>query len=368
MTAISMKDLRKSYGSLEVIHGIDIDVASGEFVALVGPSGCGKSTLLRMISGLEPISAGQMNFDDQRVNELSPAQRQIAMVFQSYALYPHMSVRKNLSFGLENLRMDRAEINRRVDAAARMLAIDGYLDRRPKALSGGQRQRVAIGRAIVRQPRVFLFDEPLSNLDAKLRVQTRSEITKLHKQLKTTMIYVTHDQVEAMTMAQKIVVLNKGKVEQIGRPLDLFERPANLFVAGFIGSPRMNLYPGKVISTGSEGVTLDSAQLGRFIVPAAGIDVQAGNDVTIGLRPSHLRLGSAEVGSGGGTMAVEQVESMGHETFVYGRTGQSDELTIVHVPGHFEAEPGVGLAFTFDPAFAHLFSTVDGRSLKGARI
>ncbi|MGI0528164.1 sn-glycerol-3-phosphate ABC transporter ATP-binding protein UgpC [Rhizobium giardinii] len=367
MTAISMKDLRKSYGTLEVIHGIDIDVESGEFVALVGPSGCGKSTLLRMISGLEPISAGQMSFDDQRVNDLSPAERQIAMVFQSYALYPHMSVRKNLSFGLENLRMDRAEINRRVEAAARMLAIDGYLDRRPKALSGGQRQRVAIGRAIVRQPRVFLFDEPLSNLDAKLRVQTRSEITKLHKQLKTTMIYVTHDQVEAMTMAQKIVVLNKGKVEQIGRPLDLFERPANLFVAGFIGSPRMNIYPGKVVSADGTGVTVESAHLGRFTLPHAIAGIEAEGDIVIGLRPSHLKLGAAEPGAGGGTMTVEQVESMGHETFVYGRTSQSEDLTIVHVPGHFEAEMGTSLAFTFDPAFAHLFSAVSGRSLKEAR-
>jgi multiple sugar transport system ATP-binding protein len=362
-----MKDLRKSYGALEVIHGIDIEVQSGEFIALVGPSGCGKSTLLRMISGLEAISAGDMSFDDQRVNELSPAQRQIAMVFQSYALYPHMSVRKNLSFGLENLRMDKTEINRRVDAAAKMLAIDGYLDRRPKALSGGQRQRVAIGRAIVRQPRVFLFDEPLSNLDAKLRVQTRAEITKLHKQLKTTMIYVTHDQVEAMTMAQKIVVLNKGKVEQIGRPLDLFERPANLFVAGFIGSPRMNIYPGKVVSTGADGVTLDSPVFGRFVVPGAGIDAQSGYDVTIGLRPSHLKLGPVAPGAAGGVMTVEQVESMGHETFVYGRCGQSDDFTIVHVPGHFEAETGSSVSFTFDPAAVHLFSSVDGRSLMGGR-
>jgi len=360
MAAINMVQIHKSYGAAPVIHGIDLDVAEGEFVALVGPSGCGKSTLLRLIAGLEEITGGDMLFDGSRVNDLAPAEREIAMVFQSYALYPHLTVRKNLSFGLENLRMDRAEIDRRVAEAARMLDIEGYLDRKPKALSGGQRQRVAIGRAIVRNPRVFLFDEPLSNLDAKLRVNTRSEIVKLHKALKTTMIYVTHDQVEAMTMAQKIVVLNAGRVEQIGRPLDLFERPANVFVAGFIGSPRMNMYAGRIVETSPGSVTIDSPETGRLALPLDGAGLAAGMEVTLGIRPSHVRL--ADPGTGR-ALRVDQVESMGHETFVYGRLGDGAETTILHVPGHLEADADDILAVTFDAEFLHVFVAGTGAAI-----
>ena len=240
MADVKISDIQKSYGSVEVIRDLNVDISDGEFVALVGPSGCGKSTLLRMIAGLEEISDGTVAIGDQVVNDVSASKRGVAMVFQSYALYPHMTVYKNMAFGLKQAKTDPAEIEKRVSAAAEILQITDYLDRSPRNLSGGQRQRVAIGRAIVRDPEVFLFDEPLSNLDASLRVQTRLEIARLHERLKTTMIYVTHDQVEAMTLADKIVVLNGGIVQQIGSPIELYKRPANLFVAGFIGSPKMN--------------------------------------------------------------------------------------------------------------------------------
>jgi len=356
MANITLSDFRKSYGSQEVIHGLDLDIADGEFVTLVGPSGCGKSTLLRMIAGLEDISAGELTFDGTRVNDMGPAERKIAMVFQSYALYPHMSVRRNLSFGLENLSMPRPEIEARVLAAARLLDIEPYLDRRPKALSGGQRQRVAIGRAIVRNPKVFLFDEPLSNLDAKLRVQTRAEITKLHRQLATTMIYVTHDQVEAMTMSQKIVVLNAGRIEQVGRPLDLFERPANLFVAGFIGSPRMNLFEGRM--TGTDPLTVTTDETGPVIIRGAAEPVAEGTKVQLGIRPSHMRRDP----EGPMTLTIDQVESMGHETFVYGKV--NDLETILHVAGHLSAEPGETMRIALDPDHLHVFLGQDGRALK----
>ena len=246
MSSIQLKNVKKSYGTTEVIHGVDLDIQDGEFVVFVGPSGCGKSTLLRLISGLEEITDGDLFIGDERVNDFKPKERGIAMVFQSYALYPHMTVYKNMAFGLKLGKTDKAEIDRRVRETAKILQLDHLLDRRPSELSGGQRQRVAIGRAIVRQPKVFLFDEPLSNLDAALRVQTRIEIANLHEDLKTTIIYVTHDQVEAMTLADKIVVLNGGNVEQVGAPLDLYNHPRNLFVAGFIGSPSMNFIKGEV--------------------------------------------------------------------------------------------------------------------------
>ena len=247
MATLTLRDLRKSYGSAEVIKGIDLAIADREFVVFVGPSGCGKSTLLRMIAGLEEITSGELQIDGKRVNQIGPADRGLAMVFQTYALYPHMTVRQNMGFALRLARVPRAERDRKVEEAARILQLEPYLERRPRDLSGGQRQRVAIGRAIVRQPKVFLFDEPLSNLDAALRGQMRIELSRLHEELNATMIYVTHDQIEAMTMADKIVVLQAGRVEQVGSPLDLYHHPANLFVAGFIGSPRMNMLPAKVV-------------------------------------------------------------------------------------------------------------------------
>ncbi len=254
MASLQLRNVVKRYGTTTVIPGIDLDIEDGEFVVFVGPSGCGKSTLLRMISGLEEVTDGDLTIDGRRVNDVSAAQRGLAMVFQSYALYPHMTVYQNLAFGLENLRMPRAEIETKVGEAARMLKLDALLERRPTQLSGGQRQRVAIGRAIVRNPTIFLFDEPLSNLDAELRVQMRSEITGLHDRLKTTMIYVTHDQVEAMTMADKIVVLRSGRIEQVGAPLDLYNCPHNRFVAGFIGSPQMNFLKARITSVGAGGI------------------------------------------------------------------------------------------------------------------
>jgi multiple sugar transport system ATP-binding protein len=250
MSELSLRGVRKSYGEVEIIHGVDLDIRHGEFVVFVGPSGCGKSTLLRMIAGLEKITGGELRIDGQRVNEMPPAKREIAMVFQSYALYPHMTVYKNLAFGLETAGLPKAMIDARVKHAAKLLHIEEYLPRKPKALSGGQRQRVAIGRAIVREPKLFLFDEPLSNLDAELRVQMRVELSKLHADLGATMIYVTHDQVEAMTMADRIVVLQKGRIEQAGSPLELYNRPANQFVAGFIGSPKMNFVSTKLAAGG----------------------------------------------------------------------------------------------------------------------
>src|ERR1700724_1386545 len=267
MTTLSLSQVRKRFGAVEVIRGVDLQIASGEFVVFVGPSGCGKSTLLRIIAGLEPISDGELSIGGVRMNETAASQRGIAMVFQSYALYPHMSVYKNMSFGLETARMPKAEIDKRVRKAAEILQITQLLDRRPRQLSGGQRQRVAIGRPIVREPKIFLFDEPLSNLDAELRVQTRVEIAKLHTDIGATMIYVTHDQVEAMTLADRIVVLQAGVVEQEGKPLDIYNKPANRFVAGFIGSPKMNFLD--VVATGHDGTRIGIALAGsRLSIPA----------------------------------------------------------------------------------------------------
>ncbi|QND43747.1 ATP-binding cassette domain-containing protein (plasmid) [Rhizobium leguminosarum bv. viciae] len=275
MAELKLSNVNKSYGSVKVLHDVELDIKDGEFVVFVGPSGCGKSTLLRVIAKPRRGDLRRNRDRGARRQRALLTERKIAMVFQSYALYPHMSVRKNLAFGLENLKFKRAEIEARIAEAARMLAIEPYLDRRPKQLSGGQRQRVAIGRAIVREPDIFLFDEPLSNLDAALRVQTRAEITKLHRDIKTTMIYVTHDQVEAMTMADKIVVLRAGRVEQVGAPLDLFDSPRNLFVAGFLGSPRMNIIKGKVSGIDESGVTIDVGNGGKIVsdVDPTGIAV-----------------------------------------------------------------------------------------------
>ncbi|MEP6558000.1 MAG: sn-glycerol-3-phosphate ABC transporter ATP-binding protein UgpC, partial [Burkholderiales bacterium] len=310
MAGVTIEGVRKSFGDVPILHGVDITIDDGSFTVLVGPSGCGKSTLLRMIAGLEEINGGEIRIGDKRVNDLPPKQRDIAMVFQNYALYPHMTVRENMAFSLALAKMEKAQIDAKVGRAAEILALDTLLDRYPRQLSGGQRQRVAMGRAIVRDPQVFLFDEPLSNLDAKLRVAMRAEVKELHQRLGTTSIYVTHDQIEAMTMGDKIVVMKDGRIEQTGSPLELYDFPANQFVAGFIGSPAMNFLPGTLrIDAGAAQVELNDGT--RFAAPAteAGSDGQA---VVLGTRPEHLQL----VDSGGIPAKVAVMEPTGMDTFV----------------------------------------------------
>ena len=361
MAELELRGVTKSFGDVEVIRGVDLRVAHGEFCVFVGPSGCGKSTLLRMISGLESVTGGEIAIEGETVNEVAAADRGLAMVFQSYALYPHMTVAQNLSFGLENLKTPRREIEAKIAEVATMLQIDKLLARRPKDLSGGQRQRVAIGRAVVREPRVFLFDEPLSNLDAELRVEMRGEIARLHRRLGNTMIYVTHDQVEAMTMADKIVVLRDGVIEQAGAPLELYDRPANLFVAGFIGSPRMNFLAGRV-SGGA--LALDTGE--RVGLPP-GFEASEGARVTLGVRPNGLHPaasdGEAPSDDGRLVVEVEDVEQLGGESYVYARTTDGTGL-VVHSPGKTAARIGATMALALDLAEAHLFDTASGRALR----
>lgn len=314
MASVQLRNIQKAYASLSVIHGISLDIEDGEFVALVGPSGCGKSTLLRMIAGLEEITDGDILIGERVVNELTPRERNIAMVFQSYALYPHMTVAENMGFNLKLAGHPKPVIAERVAEAARMLDLGELLDRKPSQLSGGQRQRVAMGRAVVRNPAVFLFDEPLSNLDAKLRVQMRSEIKALHQNVKTTSIYVTHDQIEAMTLADRVVVLNQGRIEQQGTPLELYKTPANLFVAAFIGSPSMNLIDCKVDAESDAPI----ARLpdGTSVKLAQSKQIKRGQDITIGIRPEHLTLqGAGDVVLSGATILVEPTGAQKHVTF-----------------------------------------------------
>jgi ABC-type sugar transport system ATPase subunit len=313
MATVTLRQVRKTYDNNEVVHGVDLDVADEEFVVLVGPSGCGKSTLLRMIAGLEDITAGEIRIGERVVNEVDPKDRDVAMVFQDYALYPHLSVYQNIAFSLQYRGVDKAEIAKRVAEAAAILDIAPLLERKPRQLSGGQRQRVAMGRAIVRSPQVFLFDEPLSNLDAKLRVQMRTEIKKLRERVRTTAIYVTHDQVEAMTLADRIVLMNAGKVEQIGTPEDVYDTPATLFVAGFVGASAMNLVPGRIDASGAtlSAVFGDGA---RLSIPAAGHSAQSGQPVTIGLRPEQLHWSPGGDAMLEGTARV--VEPLGSDTLV----------------------------------------------------
>ena len=314
MVALSLKGLRKRFGTAEVVKGVDLEFADGEFVVIVGPSGCGKSTLLRMIAGLEEISEGELRIGGRDVTDVDPKDRGVAMVFQNYALYPHMTVRENLSFALEMARRPKIEIEARVETAAAALHIGELLDRRPAQLSGGQRQRVALGRAIVRDVRVFLFDEPLSNLDAALRVAMRAELVKLHRELRSTIVYVTHDQVEAMTLGDRIVVLEAGLVKQVGAPLELYHRPKNLFVAGFIGSPRMNFVKVEVAAVGDEGVTVTSADLAPTLIPVRPGKLTIGSAATLGVRPESVTLpGAGAVRVEG---VVELVERLGRETGV----------------------------------------------------
>ena len=363
MASLQLKRVIRQYAATTVIHGIDLDVEDGEFVVFVGPSGCGKSTLLRMISGLESVSEGEILIDGKRVNDVSAAQRGLAMVFQSYALYPHMTVYQNMAFGLENIRTPKADIDAKVQAAAKLLQLGPLLDRQPRQLSGGQRQRVAIGRAIVREPTIFLFDEPLSNLDAELRVQMRTEITALHERLKTTMIYVTHDQVEAMTMADKIVVLRGGRIEQVGAPLDLYNAPANRFVAGFIGSPRMNFLSGTVSATDATGVrvTLDANPTGTAgtAIPVRGDDVAPGTKVTLGIRPEHIALGQGGAGDLSLDATIEQLEQLGAASFLYCALPSGEKLT-VQVAGQVKSQVGEMVAVSFPAAATHVFLQAEG--------
>ncbi|MBM1173336.1 ABC transporter ATP-binding protein [Microvirga arabica] len=350
MADVVLKNVQKSFGRAKVIHGVDLDIRDGEFVVFVGPSGCGKSTLLRLIAGLEDITGGDLFIGGERVNDLAPAKRGIAMVFQSYALYPHMNVYDNMAFGLELAKSSKTEIDAKVREAARLLQIEALLDRKPRQLSGGQRQRVAIGRAIVRDPKVFLFDEPLSNLDAALRVQTRIEIAKLHNDTRATMIYVTHDQVEAMTLADRIVVLNAGRIEQVGTPLELYHHPANLFVAGFIGSPQMNFIECQVAGVGPGEVLVSLPGGGTLSVPVQPDGVEAGEPVTLGIRPDHVRISPEGTLSG----RVELVEELGENHLLYVDAGQGRRLT-VREPGDARHEAGSTVSVDLARAFCHLF-------------
>jgi multiple sugar transport system ATP-binding protein len=346
MATVSIEQVRKQYGTVPVIHGVSVDIQDGEFVTLVGPSGCGKSTLLRMLAGLEEISGGEIRIGGRVVNDVAPKERDIAMVFQSYALYPHMTVAENMGFALKLKGQDKETIRKRVGEAADILALGPLLDRLPRQLSGGQRQRVAMGRAIVRHPQVFLFDEPLSNLDAKLRVTMRAEIKELHQRLKTTTVYVTHDQIEAMTMADKIVVMRNGRVEQIGKPLELFDRPANTFVATFIGSPSMNLFEGEVSD-------------GKFAIPGATLPLPLGQNgmmaKTYGIRPEHLSI-QAE----GTPATVIVVEPTGSETHVLVKLGDADVTLMLR--DRIELQQGQTISIAPDLTKVHLFGG-DGRRL-----
>ena len=345
MASLSLDKVSKSFGAAEILKAVSLDIADGEFVVLVGPSGCGKSTLLRLIAGLDPLTSGTIRIGDRFVNELAPAERKIAMVFQSYALYPHKNVRENMTFGLKFSGLKKAEIDRRVAEATRMLQLGELLDRRPRDLSGGQRQRVAIGRAIVREPDVFLFDEPLSNLDAALRVSTRVEIARLHAMLGATMIYVTHDQTEAMTLADRIVVMNKGVIEQIGTPLDLYFTPANLFVAGFIGSPAMNLFQARV--TDWQAVT-------TFGLATAVEHFENGAPVTIGIRPEHFMYGDTM--QGGFPARVDLVERLGEISYLHVSAGQGIPL-IAEWRGRHTPAIGDELKLSASTANIHVFNT-----------
>jgi multiple sugar transport system ATP-binding protein len=354
MANVQLKDIHKSYGATNIIKGIDLDIAHGEFVVFVGPSGCGKSTLLRMIAGLEEISSGTLSINNRVVNTLPPKDRGIAMVFQSYALFPHMTVYDNVGFGLRINGTPKDELDKRVREAARILKMESLLDRKPSQLSGGQRQRVAIGRAIVRNPEVFLFDEPLSNLDAALRVNTRAEIAKLHHDLAATMIYVTHDQVEAMTLADKIVVLDAGKISQSGAPLELYHMPKNLFVAGFIGSPKMNFINVEAVSASPLGVTIKSADFKKQLIPVKGT-VKAGDRLTLGIRPEDMMAGlKGELKLSG---KVELVEHLGHQTFIEAQTKSGVQFTGL-IDGETLVKVRETLGLSFKARDCHLFNAV----------
>jgi len=353
MAEISLHGVTKTFGKTEVIHPTDVTIDDGEFVVMVGPSGCGKSTLLRMIAGLETTTSGEVRIAGKRVNEVEPKDRNIAMVFQNYALYPHMSVYDNMAYGLKIRKLAKDDIEKRVQRAAKILELGPYLQRKPRELSGGQRQRVAMGRAIVREPAAFLFDEPLSNLDAKLRVQMRLEIQKLHRELRTTSVYVTHDQVEAMTLANRMIVINAGVVEQIGAPLEVYDNPASLFVAGFIGSPSMNFMPGRRAG--------DGVDVGEGLVIPLPPEARAGalEQVTVGVRPEHF-----VAGAGSGPvfrLHVDTVESLGADSLLH--AGFNGTLLVVRIEGHSTPKAGTALDVSILPGKAYFFDTGTGKRL-----
>ena len=353
MSAIKIEKINKYYGDNHIIKDVSLEIKSESFTVLVGPSGCGKSTILRMIAGLEDINSGTIAIDDIVVNDLAPKERNIAMVFQSYALYPHMTVFNNMAFGLKLEKRSKDEINERVHEAAKILQIEDYLERKPKQLSGGQRQRVAIGRAITRKPKVFLFDEPLSNLDAALRVQMRVELAKLHDQLDATMIYVTHDQTEAMTMADEIVVLDEGIISQTGGPMDLYNNPSNLFVGGFIGSPKMNFIKTSLLSKSTKGSKVDLFGSSNIIIPKTSKTSSAGDELTLGIRPEHLTVNTKSKSSWESKVFV--VEKLGSGTFLY-LEKEGDPL-VVETEGDSKIKVGDTVKVGFDPLKCHLFDS-----------
>jgi sn-glycerol 3-phosphate transport system ATP-binding protein len=358
MAEVSIRNVTKRFGKTEVIHGISSEIRDGEFVVILGPSGCGKSTLLRLVAGLEEITSGEIAIDGRVVNRLEPAARDIAMVFQNYALYPHMTVFQNMAYGLRIRKMPRAAIEARVRRAAEILALGELLGRKPRELSGGQRQRVAMGRCIVREPKVFLFDEPLSNLDAQLRVQMRLEIRKLHETLGITSIYVTHDQVEAMTLADRLIVMDSGRAAQVGSPLEVYERPATLFVAGFIGSPAMNFLEAELDPAGRCAVLPGGA---RLPLDGAGAGAWGGRRVVLGVRPEHLSIAAGPPGAL--CLAVEQVELLGADTLVHGRLGETGPALTLRLPDVRRFEKNVRIAIAAAPEKIHLFDPESRRRI-----
>ena len=354
MASVTIQSVKKNFGAVPILHGVDIDIADGSFTVLVGPSGCGKSTLLRMIAGLEEISGGEIRIGNKRVNELPPKERDIAMVFQNYALYPHMTVGRNMAFSLMLAKESQAVIDQKVGRAAEILGLTPLLDRYPRQLSGGQRQRVAMGRAIVRDPQVFLFDEPLSNLDAKLRIEMRSEIKQLHRRLENTVVYVTHDQVEAMTLADRVVVMHQGRIEQAAPPLELYEHPANTFVAAFIGAPSMNFVPGRVAADGG-AVELDGG--GRVRLADGRLGNQGGRQVTLGIRPEHVLPGDAEALA----LQVREIEPLGPHQLAIGELAGA--RFVAQLPPHHPLAIGAPCPIVADPARVHLFDPASGRAI-----
>ena len=359
MANVTLKDVYKSFGKNEVIHGINCEIKSGEFVAILGPSGCGKSTALRMIAGLEAITKGEIRIDGKIVNELEPADRDIAMVFQNYALYPHMTVFKNMAYGLKIRRMPKEEIKKRVHNAAEILELTEFLDRKPRQLSGGQRQRVAMGRCIVREPKVFLFDEPLSNLDAKLRVQMRLELRNLHENLGITSIYVTHDQVEAMTLGDRLIILEDGHVQQIGSPLEVYERPATRFVAGFIGSPAMNFFEAQL---SNDGLAVELAGSDTLPLSNSGLPDLGRQEIILGIRPEHFKL--TDEGAGKMHTTVDHVETLGADTLVHGHIGGNGASLTIRLPDIHHFKKGTALPLTFPAEKLHLFDKDSGNRIE----